>query len=193
VDVAQALGALGAGGDDHDSASLARSLATKLGGAVYYLSAPFMADTPHSAQVLRSQRDIQRTLTKAASADVALVGIGALDAANSEWLRSGWLTAADLESLKRRGAVGDMGGQILTQAGRLHAGEFSSRVIGITLADLKEIPTVVAVACGPEKTAAILGALRSEAINIFCSDDDTASALLALAENQPNWQEAVHP
>jgi DNA-binding transcriptional regulator LsrR (DeoR family) len=193
VDVAQAMGAVGTGVDDQDSASLSRALANKLGGTVYYLSAPFMADTPHSAQVLRSQRDIQRTLNKAASADVALVGIGALDSANSEWLRSGWLTAADLESLKRRGAVGDMGGQILTQRGQLHAGELSSRVIGITLADLKEIPTVVAVARGPEKTAAILSALRSSAINIFCSDDDTAGALLALAESQPSWQEAVNP
>ena len=181
VDVVQALGSLPFAVPELDSASLARQLAQKLGGNVLYLSAPLMADSVEAAEVVRSQRDIQRALNSARAAQVALLGIGDLAPDTSEFVRAGAMTADDLAQLRDGGAVGDMAGQIFTLAGELLDTEYNRRVIGIDLDDLRRIPTVMAAAMGREKAQAILGALRTRAIDVLCTDSDAAALVLQLA------------
>lgn len=178
VDVAQALGSLPFAVPELDSAALARQLAQKLGGNVLYLSAPLMADSVEAAQVMRSQRDIQRSLNAARNAQVALVGISDLAPETSEFVRAGALNADDLAQLRANGAVGDLAGQIFTLEGALLETEYNRSVIGIDLADLRKIPTVVAAAMGREKAQAILGALRTGAIDVLCTDSDAATQVL---------------
>jgi deoxyribonucleoside regulator len=180
VHVAQAMGTLPFALQELDSATLARQLAAKLGGEVSYLTSPLMVDSPEAAEVLRSQRDIQRTLAAARGADVALVGIGNLDQTTSGFVRAGFTTAEELEDLTRAGAIGDVAGQIITLDGALHPCAHNQRLIGITLAELRAIPTTIAAALGREKARAILGALRTGAINVLCIDDRTAAAVLEL-------------
>jgi DNA-binding transcriptional regulator LsrR (DeoR family) len=74
-----------------------------------------------------------------------------------------------------------MAGQIFTLAGELHACQFNRRVIGITFDDLCRIPITIAVASGPAKARAILGALRTGTINVLASDDRTAREVLRLS------------
>ncbi len=178
VHVAQAMGTMAFAPQELDSATLARQLAIKLGGEVSYLSSPLMADSAEAAIVLRAQRDIQRTLTAARSADVALVGIGNLDPATSGFVKAGFITAEELMALVEQGAIGDIAGQIITQSGALHPCNHNQRLIGITLAELHAIPTNIAVAVGREKAAAILGALRTGAVNVLCTDSITATDML---------------
>ena len=85
-----------------------------------------------------------------------------------------------LADLTTDGAVGDVAGQIFTIDGELHPGEYNQRLIGITFDELCQIPTTIAVAAGPAKTEAILGGLRTCAINVFCTDDQTARTVLSL-------------
>ncbi len=181
VDVAQALGSLPFAVPELDSASLARQLAQKLGGNVLYLSAPLMADSVEAAEVVRSQRDIQRALNSARSAQVALLGIGDLAPDTSEFVRAGAMTGDDLAQLRAAGAAGDMAGQIFTCEGDLLETEYNRRVIGIGLEDLRRIPTVMAAAMGSEKALSILGALRTRAIDVLCTDSDAAVLVLQLA------------
>jgi DNA-binding transcriptional regulator LsrR (DeoR family) len=179
VRVAQAMGSLPFTMHDLDSAALARQLAHKLGGEVLYLSSPLMADSIEAAQVLRSQRDIARTLSAARMADVALLGIGNLDPANSGFVQAGFITPAELAALMAEGAVGDVAGQIYLLNGKLHPCHYNQQVIGITLEELRQIPTTVAVATGEAKTKAILGGLRTGAINVLCTDQRTAGSILS--------------
>jgi DNA-binding transcriptional regulator LsrR (DeoR family) len=51
-------------------------------------------------------------------------------------------------------------------------------VIGITLEQLKQTRRVVGIAGGPEKSPAILGALRGKLINVLITDSLTAEKLL---------------
>lgn len=180
VHVAQAMGTLPFALQELDSATLARQLAVKLGGEVSYLSSPLMVDSPEAAEVLRAQRDIQRTLAAARGADVALVGIGNLDQTISGFVRAGFTTAEELQALRADGAIGDVAGQIITLAGQLHPCRHNQRLIGITLDELRAIPTTIAAAIGREKASAIVGALRTGAINVLCIDDRTATAVLDL-------------
>jgi DNA-binding transcriptional regulator LsrR (DeoR family) len=178
VHVSQAMGTMPFALQEVDSASLARHLAAKLGGDVRYLSSPLMADSPEAADVLRAQRDIRGTLDAARAADVALVGIGNLDPAHSGFVKAGFIAPEDMMQLLAAGAVGDIAGQILTADGHLHRCDYNRRVIGITLDELRHIPTTIAVAAGLDKARAILAALRTGAVNVLCTDDATAAAVL---------------
>jgi deoxyribonucleoside regulator len=178
VGVAQATGSLAFTVMELDSAALARRLAEKLGGEVYHLSSPLIADNVEAAQVLRNMRDIQRTLQRAAQADVALVGIGNLDPEISSFAKTGFFAPDVFADLKAKGAVGDIAGRIFTLTGQEHHSQYNERIIGITLDDLRRIPTVIAVCAGTEKGPALLGALRTRAINVLCTDDKAARAVL---------------
>ncbi len=183
VRVAQAVGSMPFDLQALDSATLARQLAQKLGGEVLYLTSPLMGDSVEASEIIRNQRDIKRTLSVATQADVALTGIGNLDPAISGFSRAGFISPADLADLTAAGAVGDMAGQIYTLTGELFPCDYNRRVIGLTLAELGQIPTTIAVALGPEKAAAILGALRTGAINVLGTDDRAAAEVLMLENN----------
>jgi DNA-binding transcriptional regulator LsrR (DeoR family) len=86
-----------------------------------------------------------------------------------------------LAALKADGAVGDMAGQIFTLSGETHPSQYNRRIIGITLDDLCNIPLVIAVAAGQDKAEAILGALRTSAIKVLCTDDQAAREILRLS------------
>jgi len=180
VRVAQAVGSMPFAMQELDSATLARELAHNLGGEVFYLNSPLMGDTVEAGHVIRNQRDVKHTLDVAKSADVALTGIGNLDPTISGFSLAGFINADDLAALVVAGAVGDMAGQIYTLDGTLYPCEYNQRVIGITLEELKQIPTVMAVAMGQKKARAILGGLRTGAINVLCTDDQAANEVLKL-------------
>ncbi len=178
IRVVQAIGNMPDALLEYDAAALARGLAQKLGGEVVYLSSPLVADTMESAGVLRTQRDIARALDAARHADLALVGVGDLDPVSSGFVRTGLLSAAELDALRADGATGDIAWRIFDGAGRLHPCDFNQRVIGLSLADLTGIARVVAVAAGIHKADAIRAALRSGALHALATDDRTAAAVL---------------
>jgi DNA-binding transcriptional regulator LsrR (DeoR family) len=180
VQVAQAMGSMPFAMQELDSAALARQLAHKLGGEVLYLSAPLMADNLEAAVVLRRQRDIERTLAAARAADIVLLGIGNLDPATSGFAVGGFMTPAELTSLTAAGGVGDMAGQIYRLTGKLHSCSYNQRLIGLTLEELQRIPITIAVAAGEAKAKAVLGGLRTGAINVLCTDQQTAGAVLTI-------------
>jgi DNA-binding transcriptional regulator LsrR (DeoR family) len=191
VNVVQAVGSIALATPELDSASLTRELAAKLGGAAHYLSAPMVVDSIAAADMLRSQRDIHRSLEMARQADVALVGVGNLDPATSEFAKAGYLSADDLTQIKLSGGIGDMSGQIFGIDGATYTGGFNERVIGLRLEDLRTIPTVMSIAIGVTKTQAILGALRTGVIDVFCTDLDTATAVLQLENRATDCAEGI--
>ena len=152
IRVAQAMGSMPFAMQELDSAALARQLAQKLGGEVFYLSSPLMADSLEAAEVMRSQREINRTLVAARQADVALVGIGNLDPATSGFVKTGFISPGEMAGLVVDGAVGDVAGQIFTIDGDLHSCHYNQQVIGITFEELCRIPTTIAVARGAAKS-----------------------------------------
>lgn len=181
VRIVQAVGGLPNAMGAYDSSALARQLAEKLGGDVVYLTSPAMADTAEAAAVIRNQSEIKRALHTASHADIALVGIGCLDPATSGYAQSGFVSPEELAALVGAGAAGDMAWQIYAQDGVLFPTEINRRVIGLTLDELRQIPTTVAVAQGGDKVRAILGGLRTGVINVLCTDDRTATGILDLA------------
>ncbi|MCY4061467.1 MAG: hypothetical protein OXG53_03785 [Chloroflexi bacterium] len=178
VKVMQATGSLSHALKEFDSSALTRQLAQKLGGEALYLSSPLLADNAEAAAVIRRQAVVGQALEQVRRADIALVGIGDLDAATSGFVRAGVADAGQLRSYRAKGAIGDMAWQIFDQGGQPFPCKLNQRIIGITLAELRAVPQTVAVAVGLNKAAAIAGALKSGAINVLCTDEATAARVL---------------
>ena len=64
--------------------------------------------------------------------------------------------------------------------GRPVGGPVDERVLAVSLADLRRIPTVVGLASGKEKAPGVLGALRGRILDVLVCDAGTARAVLAL-------------
>ena len=180
VKVMQATGSLSHALKEFDSSALTRQLAQKLGGEALYLSSPLLADNAEAAKLIREQSVVGRALEQVRRADIALVGIGDLDPATSGFVRAGVAGSEQLRSYRERGAIGDMAWQIFDGEGELFPCELNERIIGVTLEELRALPQTVAVAVGVNKASAIVGALRSGAINALCTDEATAARVLEM-------------
>lgn len=184
VDVVQMIGSVGTVDASIDGHELARRLATKLGGRYYYLHAPLFVDSQAARDMFLDQPTIHDTLKRARTARVALVGIGTTESSASSFLRAGYLTEPQLVALRAEGAVGETSGWHFDIQGRAKRFEVNNRVIALNLEDVKNIPHVVAVACGMAKRRSILGALRGGYLQALATDDITAAAVLEEADQK---------
>ncbi|MDR7481846.1 MAG: sugar-binding transcriptional regulator [Armatimonadota bacterium] len=164
---------------------LAAGLAAAFAGQAHLLHAPAIVASPGLRRALLADVGIRRVLALARQVDVALVGIGAL-VPSSTLVRSGYFSAGDLAQLRRRGAVGDICTRAYTGTGASVDGALDRRILAVSLDDLRRIGTVVAVAGGPEKAAAIAGALRGGLIDVLVTDHLAAAALLEI--ERASWE-----
>lgn len=174
--IVQCLGALG-NRQLCDTPSIVQRMAQILGAQSFLLYAPLIVESEEARLQLLQQRSIRETLEMAQHADLLLVGIGTIDPEISSLKRAGYLSDSELEELRRRGAVGDICGHFLDREGRL-VPALDQRLIGITLADIRQIPCVFAVAGGIVKAEAIRAALYSGLVHVLITDKGAAMKVL---------------
>lgn len=178
VTVVQMIGSLLDSDDASNGVELARRACSALSGNLELLSAPLIVDSVDAAQSLRQQSAVAKVLDRAAHADVALVGLGALDPDTSALVEAGYITGSDTDELRSLGAVGDVAGVFIDQDGTAVSSEFSSRVIGVALDQLRHIDHTIALAWGQHKVNIIRAAARGGYISTVLTDEATAEALL---------------
>jgi DNA-binding transcriptional regulator LsrR (DeoR family) len=67
------------------------------------------------------------------------------------------------------------------------------RVVGLRLEDLARVPVVVAGVAGPpDKSAAVLAALRGRLVHVLITDVETARRVLARNEAEPARRRTAH-
>lgn len=158
---------------------ICRALAEKCGGRAESLYAPAYVESADMRDLLLAQEPVAATLDIAARANVALIGIGGTDD-GCTMVRSGCLSLDEIARLRDRGAVGDVLGHYVDVQGGLIIAPHSDRVIALSIDDLRRIETVIAVASEPEKSMAILGALRGGIVDVLIVDEGNARAVLDL-------------
>jgi DNA-binding transcriptional regulator LsrR (DeoR family) len=183
IEVVQLAGSSSRLDADTDPGDLTRVLADRLGARHHRIHAPAFVESAELRSALVRQADVAATVERFAAIDVAVVGIGAFGssdaAAASSLLRSGALPRSEATRLTRLGAVGDLLVHPFTADGRFVAADLAERAIAISIAQLRRVPSVVAVAAGPAKVAAIRGALRTGVVGVLVTDAPTADGLLA--------------
>jgi DNA-binding transcriptional regulator LsrR (DeoR family) len=151
----------------HDIVSLVASLFPE--SQPRFLHAPAIVENDRLARALLRDRSVRPTLVAAAASELAIVGIGDLDP-TSTLVRGGHVTAAGHQHLVAAGAVGSMNTRYFDAAGR-PVGGLEGRTIALTWDELRRIPTVMAVAAGEAKAAAVAGALATGVIDVLVVDD----------------------
>jgi DNA-binding transcriptional regulator LsrR (DeoR family) len=93
------------------------------------------------------------------------------------------LADSDRSSLMAAGAVGDVCLRFFDANGDLIESSVNDRLVGISYEDLKRIPRRIGVAGGPDKLAAVRGAILGGWANILITDLDDADRLIESAPN----------
>jgi deoxyribonucleoside regulator len=185
VHVVQALGSLGSRLPTIDNPVITQTLAQRVDGTPHYLPAPMIVDSKSSRDAFASDPQLAETLALGGKPDIALVGIGMADPGLSGICRAGYLDPWDMERIRASGAVGDVVVEFYDLFGRVRDTDVGDRVVGMRLPDLANTRTVVAIARGAAKAAAILGALRTGLIHVLVTDNITACRVLELADTYP--------
>ena len=81
-------------------------------------------------------------------------------------------------------ATGDILARYFDVQGRPVESDLEDRIVGLSLEDVRQIPTVIAVAGGPSKVVPILGALRGRYVDVLITDETTAQQLLARRKSE---------
>jgi len=155
-------------------------LSEKLGGEGFFCPIPSPLDQ-------RSLEDGEQLLARFGSKakerwdriDVGVVGIGTLQSRVSP-SREGYVSEAQFDRLRKRGAVGDILLHFFGLDGRVVDTTFDDTVTAISWEQLERVETLIAVAGGDHKAEAILAALRSGRVNVLITDRDTALRVLEI-------------
>ena len=151
--------------------------------SVSIIPAPLRVSSPEVAEILKRESSVRDVLLAASAADVAVVGIGSVNQKrDATILRSGYISEGEQLMYARKGAVGDILGYFLQADGeQVDDLPIHRELLGISLTELAQLPTIVGVAGGEDKADAIYAALRGRRINGLVTEEATARAVLALA------------
>ncbi|MEX6506892.1 sugar-binding transcriptional regulator [Jiella sp. M17.18] len=154
------------------------SMADQVRARHYPMPLPVVVSSPEERALLHEQKVVQSTLSLAAKADVAFVGIGELGP-KAPLLVDGFITAPEREELAGLGAVGEIVGWIFDGQGRVLDCPLNERVASAPIPSIAR-SEVIAVAMGPQKTPAIGAAAAGGLVNGLVTDEATAERLLRL-------------
>ncbi len=146
----------------------------------HLIPTPLRVSSPELAEMLRVEPYVRYVLDMAATARMALTGIGSVSS-TATLVRYGYCTGAEIELFGRRGAVGDILGYFYDSNGEILDLDLHRHVVAIHVDDLRRIPNRAAAAAGLHKVDAILGLLRGQLANILITDQVTAEQLLKRA------------
>lgn len=183
--VVQGLGSLGSRLPSVDNPRLIQLMAERLDATSHFLPAPMIVENAAMRETLAHDPHFSTALEFCSRSSVAIIGIGEIDPQLSGLCRAGYVEPWVLERIRAQGAVGDVMVEFFDLYGRILPTDIGPRVLGMREADLRNTGTVIAVAGGPSKTAAMLGALRSGMIHVLVTDSITARQVLLLADAHP--------
>lgn len=155
---------------------VAQALAHAFRGQSRHLPAPALASSPETARLLRREPDVEAALRLARRADVVVVGVGGTSPGAS-MLMDGVLQPDTVRELIDAGAVGGISAGFYDASGSPVDTSLAHRLIGLSLTEILAPPVRIALAGGPGKREALLGALAGGYLTVLVTDERTARAL----------------
>lgn len=177
IPVVQLTGALIQPDVVDNSVDLVRHAARISGGAAYFFHAPTIVPDPATARALHKQPEIARTFARFSSVTRAVVGIGRWAPGESTVYDATEQKAR--RQLHRRGVRGEICGVLVDATGHPVESDLTKRMIGISAAQLRAIPEVIALAYSTARSPAVQAAIRGGLINSVVTHSSLARALLA--------------
>ncbi|WP_087025282.1 sugar-binding transcriptional regulator [Thaumasiovibrio subtropicus] len=180
------IGGIHGEGSDINADHICRQLAKKYGGNSETLYAPAYVDDKLIKLAFMRNSTVKGSLDRARKSDIALIGVGDLNE-KSHLVKLGWFTSQEIIEAKiKSGVVGDIAGyDFINARGEPVDTSMNGRVIGLSIDELRRIPTVIAVASEESKALALLGALRSGVVDVLATSVSNATSILNLDKQMP--------
>ncbi len=159
--------------------SCAIRISSRLGAECYTLHAPAILTTKELAEALRNEPVIKNQLKKFGAFDRTIFSVGSCDP-SAFTVQSSITSKSDFKWYKKQGAVAVLCGRFIDAQGDHIKGEMDTRLIGVTLAQVKAKASGILVAGGPGKTCAIHATLKGGYASHLVTDDATARSLMAM-------------
>ncbi len=154
-------------------------LSQKLNGIAKVFHAPMVCSSQQEYQTLVSNEHTQIFLKMAENANIILLGIGVFE--TSIVPQYGILEQNEIEELKQKKAIGDVGLSYFDKHGNLVETEKTKQMIKANIIKAsKNARTVIGIAGGMNKVPIIDVALSLHLFTAFFTDEKTASALLSI-------------
>jgi deoxyribonucleoside regulator len=177
LEVVQINGAAALQLADARSAAVAEAMAQTAPGSAALLPVPAILGQASTRAALEADPVIARALARARAAPLLAFSMGGVTD-RSILCAQGYLSPAELASLRAKGAVGDILGRFVSADGRVADPDLDARTLGLPLEHLAGSPVTLALVAGPEKHAVARAALTARLISVLVTDDTTARSLL---------------
>jgi deoxyribonucleoside regulator len=159
-----------------DGYEIALRMARQWDVPVSTIPAPVFATDARTARSLRDDPVVAETMSWFDRCTICLIGIGTVSP-ESTMVDTGYLAFDDLALVESQGGVADMLAWYVDKDGMPVPTPWANRVMGASLDQLRGMKNVVAVAAGPTKKQAAVGAIRSGVINTLVVDRSLAREL----------------
>lgn len=164
------------------ASDLIGTIATAFDSAAYYFPVPAFFDYAETKELMWSERSIKRVHEMHHQVDLALFGIGALEASvPSHVYSAGYLDDKDMDALADERVVGDVCTVFFRQDGSYLGIPLNERATGPTPHELQQIPRRMCIVAQDTKAPAVIGALNARVATDLVLDEHTARAVATLS------------
>ena len=177
-DVVQVIGGVGRPAVQIQANHLAEQLARVTGATPKFFPAPGLVGSKAARDALMNDRYLGGLTEEWSGLTTILAGIGTVQPSALLASSGNAVDEAEIESLRKAGAVGDVCLRFFDEGGSLVETELNERVLGIGADALRAVPRRIGIAGGGRKRSAIRAAISGSWVNVLVTDRATALYLL---------------
>ena len=155
-----------------------RQLAKNLNAQFIPFLAPVVVSNSRTRDTLLEEEIITKPINLARAADVAIIGIGSKGSSSSEMVINEFKFSKAERDLLYENYAGDVAARFYDLSGQSLSSKMDKRVLGLTLAEIRTIPRVIGVASGTEKAFGVIGAARSQMLDVLIVDLVCANSIM---------------
>jgi len=161
---------------------LATQLAERLGGQAKLVHAPLFAETQAQRDMLMEVGSVKDVFDIARKADIALLGVGSIQAEGSSYYDLNPLPGADRKMLASSGVVAELLAHLVGDDGTVADYPLNNRLVALRPGDLADCGRVIGIASGEEKARPIRAALNGNYLKSLVLDEETALSVQSMKE-----------
>ncbi len=160
---------------------MVRMFAEKVNGIPTFIHALGIPDTLEDKNLYMQSTEMQSISEKWKNIDLAVISSGA----PPEYYEKN-ISRDEIELFKNDldRPVGDICARRFNIEGDFIDSEYNEKVIGIPIEDLRSSKTVICVAAGMHKVLSVLGALKTDLIDVFITDEQTAKSVIGIYDKE---------
>ena len=153
---------------------IVKTLAVKVGASYSLFPAPYIVKDKLLCSLLMLEPAIRKNRDLFQKIDIAFIGIGSSNFQNYDLVYKNFLSLEELEALRKYKYSGELLGNPITMDGQATESSLTGRVLSISLDEIKQIPNVVVIGSGADKSISLIAASRGGFFNRIFIDEMAA-------------------